>query len=50
MRFDSKKHGEEQALALREREEFFHRSAGACPPQSLECADDSGEVPFFSRL
>ena len=30
--------GEGQALALREREAFFHRSAGACPPRSLDCA------------
>ena len=33
MRSDSKTHGEGQALALREGEAFFHRSAGACPPR-----------------
>ena len=32
--FHSASDGEGQALALREREPFFHRSAGACPPQA----------------
>ena len=33
-------HGEGQALALREGAAFFYRSAGACPPRSLDRADD----------
>ena len=40
-RFVGPQHGEGQALALREGEAFFsHRSAGACPPRTLDCADD----------
>ena len=31
--------GEGQALALRYAARFFSRSAGACPPRVLDCAD-----------
>ena len=34
-------HGEGQALALRwKKETLIYRSAGACPPRSLDGADD----------
>ena len=34
--FPRPRHGEGQALALRYKGRFFHRSAGACPPRSFD--------------
>ena len=39
------RHGEGQALALRDGEAFFQRSAGACPPRTSRRTVARGPVP-----